>query len=274
MGEESSWFDYLPGLKNLEAWAQHYLGRQDPSNAFYFRGGPFQESHFTLIHVVTTLMVLIFVAIGALRFRAVMRRGGDEAIVPPARLSLRNLFEILAEAIFGLMTGILGEKNARKYLPIIGTLAFFILFSNILALIPGFLPPTTTLKTNLALALFAFALYNFEGIRAHGAKSYLKHFLGPYLPLAPLMIIIEVISHLARPVSLSLRLLGNMVSDHKVVAVFFGLVPLLVPVPFLLLGTLVAVVQTLVFCLLTMVYINLAVQGHDEHEHDHAHSAH
>jgi F-type H+-transporting ATPase subunit a len=90
------------------------------------------------------------------------------------------------------------------------------------------------------------------------------------------MLLIEVIGHIARPLSLSMRLMGNMSSDHKVVAVFFGLVPLLLPVPFLILGTLVAIIQTLVFCLLSMVYINLAVHAeeHDEHDPHQAHSAH
>jgi F-type H+-transporting ATPase subunit a len=162
----------------------------------------------------------------------------------------------------------MGEKNGRKYLPLIGTLACFIFFSNLLALIPGFVPPTTTLKTNVALALTVFFITHIEGIRAQGLVNYLKHFAGPLWWLAWIMIPIELIGHLARPLSLSLRLMGNMVSDHKVVGVFFGLVPLLVPVPFLILGAMVVVIQTLVFCLLSMVYINMAVSGHD-HDEDH-----
>jgi F-type H+-transporting ATPase subunit a len=270
MGEESSWFDLLPGLRGLEAWAKHFLGREDPSQAFFFRAGPFGESHFTLTHVLGTLLVLFFVTIGSLRFAMVMRRGGEQAIVPEPRLSLRNLFEILGDALWNFVKNIMGEKKARRYLPLIGTLACFIFFSNALALIPGMIPPTTTLKTNVALALTVFVITHIEGVRAQGLGRYLKHFAGPIWWLAPLIFIIEIIGHIARPLSLSLRLLGNMMSDHKVVSVFFGLVPLLLPVPFLLLGTMVVVIQTLVFCLLSMVYINMAV---DVHEHDDHHDA-
>src|SRR5258705_12828484 len=103
----------------------------------------------------------------------------------------------------------MGKKNALKYLPFIGSLAFFIFFNNVLALIPGFAPPTDTLKTNVALALLVFLATHFLGVREHGL-AYFKHFFGPILLLAPLMFVIEIISHVARPVSLSLRLLGTM----------------------------------------------------------------
>lgn len=278
MGEESTWFDYLPGLPGMTKMLKVYLGRADPGDGFYFRGGPFGDSHFSLTHVMAALMVFAFVVIGAGSFRAAMQRGGQDAIVPPERFSLRNLFEILGDSIWSLVSSTMGEKNGRKYLPLIGTLAFFIFFSNVLSLIPGMAPPTATLKTNVALALVVFCITHYEGVKAQGFGNYIKHFMGPILLLAPLMFLIEVIGHLARPLSLSMRLMGNMTSDHKVVGVFFFLVPFLVPVPFLILGTLVAIIQTLVFCLLSMVYINLAVtvhEGHDDHHADsHAHDEH
>src|SRR5262249_17522749 len=167
------------------------------------------------------------------------------------------------EAFYNLMQQVMGDKNAKRYLSTIGTLAFFIFFSNLLGLIPGFLPPTSTLKTNVALAGFVFLLTHVLGVKEHGI-AYFQHFLGPVLWLAPLMLVIEIISHIARPVSLSLRLMGNILADHKVVFAFFTLVPLLVPVPFLLLGCMVALIQTLVFCILSMVYISMAV-AHEEH---------
>lgn len=275
MGEESTWFDLLPGLDALTQWAKHYLGREEPQNGFFFRAGPFTDSHFTLTHVLSVILIGAFAVVGAMSFRAAMHRGGDEAIVPPRELSLRNLFEILGDSIWGLMSGIMGDHNARKYMPLIGTLAIFIFFSNVLSLIPGMAPPTATLKTNVALALTVFFITHYEGIKAQGLVSYIKHFMGPILLLSPLMFLIEIIGHLARPLSLSMRLMGNMTSDHRVVGVFFELVPLLVPVPFLILGTLVAVIQTLVFCLLSMVYINLAVTVHHDEEHGdhHGHDA-
>jgi F-type H+-transporting ATPase subunit a len=190
-----------------------------------------------------------------------------------ATLTLRNLMELFADAVLGVAEGIMGEKNARRFLPLIGTLAFFIFFSNCLALIPGFVPPTSTPKTNLALALTVFVMTHYYGVREHGL-SYFKHFLGPVLWLAPLFVLIEIISHVARPVSLTMRLVGNIAADHKVVGAFFFLVPLIVPIPFMVLGVMVCIIQTLVFCLLSMVYIQGAVAGHDDHDDAHGHEAH
>jgi F-type H+-transporting ATPase subunit a len=207
--------------------------------------------------------VLLFLAYGAVRYAAKVNRAADAGLVPPARFGMRNLFEMLSDTIFNLMVSVMGEKEARRYLPLVGTLFMFILFSNLLSLIPGFIPPTDTLKTNLALSGLVFLLTHIFGVRAHGIK-YFKHFLGPFLPLAPLMLPIELISHIARPVSLSMRLLGNISADHAVVLAFFGVIPFLVPVPFLVMGVFVSVVQAVVFSLLTTVYISTAV-AHEEH---------
>jgi F-type H+-transporting ATPase subunit a len=263
MGEETTWFDLLPGVKNLELFARPYLERTQGTQQF--------ATAFTLTHVLEAFMVLVFVLVGALAFSRTVKRGGEAALIPPAKLTLRNLFEMLCDAIFSTAVGVMGEKNARKYLPVIGSFAIFIFFCNALALIPGFIPPTATLKTNLALALTVFILTQFYGLKENGL-GYFKHFMGPVLALAPLFFLIEVVGHIARPISLSMRLLGNMAADHKVVSAFFMLVPLLVPVPFLILGVLVVIIQTLVFTLLTMVYIQGAV-AHD-HGDDHAHEGH
>ena len=170
----------------------------------------FQATHFQLDHVLGALLVL-----------AVPASTAPSATPPPStapataawcrrpRFGLRNLFEMLADTIFNLMASVMGEKEARRYLPLIGTLFFFILFSNLLSLIPGFMPPTDTLKTNLVLSVLVFVLTHVFGVRAHGIK-YFKHFLGPVWWLAPLMLPIEIVSHIARPVSLSMRLLGNI----------------------------------------------------------------
>ena len=176
---------------------------------------------------------------------------------------MRNLFEVLADTVLGLMAGVMGEKAAKRYLPLVGTLFMFILFSNLLGLIPGFLPPTDTLKTNLALSISVFLISHAVGVREHGLK-YFKHFLGPIWWLAWLMLPIEIVSHIARPVSLAMRLMGNIVGDHKLVLVFFGILPILLPLPFMVMGVLVCVVQAVVFSLLTTVYISQAV-AHEEH---------
>jgi F-type H+-transporting ATPase subunit a len=259
MGEESSWFDLFGGLKNIEEVLRHQFSRTEIAVQAF-------PSQWTMTHVWSVALVLTFVTIGAIKYAMTVGRGGEAAIVPPSKFGLRNLFEMFTDAVLNVAEGVMGEVNAKKYLPLIGTLAFFIFFSNCLALIPGFAPPTATLKTNVALAITVFVLTHVFGVWSNGL-GYFKHFLGPKLFLAPLMLPIEIVSNVARPLSLSLRLLGNMAADHKVVSAFFALVPLLVPVPFMVLGVLVCIIQTLVFCLLSMVYIQGAI-AHHEGEHD------
>jgi F-type H+-transporting ATPase subunit a len=256
VGDHSSWFQFLPGYETLKHNLQIYFGRE-------WTWQMFQATHFEVTHVLGGVLVFLFLIFGATRYTAAIRRSQDNGLVPPPRFGLRNLFEMLADAMYGLMEGVMGAKEARRYLPLVGTLFVFILFSNLLSLIPGFLPPTDTLKTNLALAGLVFVMTHIYGLRAHGV-AYLKHFLGPVWWLAPLMLPIELVSHIARPVSLSMRLLGNITADHKVAAVFFGLIPFLVPVPFLLMGVFVSVVQAMVFSLLSTIYISTAV-AHEEH---------
>jgi F-type H+-transporting ATPase subunit a len=133
-----------------------------------------------------------------------------------------------------------------------------------MALIPGFVPPTDNINTNLAMSLTVFVYYHIMGVKAHGLKGYLKHFMGPILWLAPLIFVTEIIGHCVRPLSLSLRLFGNITGDHLVLGIFSNLVPVLVPVAFLALGLFVSFIQAFVFSLLSMIYINLAT-AHEEH---------
>lgn len=257
MGEHGTWFDYLyrfPWWQDLSRNLEGNLGR-------HWEWMLFGPTHWTLTHVMVALAVLLFVSYGALQFRGSVSGGGQAALIPPRTFNVRHLFELLCDAILGMMSGVMGEKNAKRFFPLIGSLALFILFSNLAALIPGFAPATDTLKTNLALALLVFVLTHYYGLKEHG-PGYIKHFLGPIWWLSPLILVIELISHLVRPASLALRLMGNMAADHKVIFAFFALVPVFVPVPFYFLGLLVCVVQTLVFCLLSMVYISMAI-SHD-----------
>jgi F-type H+-transporting ATPase subunit a len=256
MNPHTTWFDFLPGYAALK----HSL---HPTLVRTWSWQVFQATNFDIVHVAGALLVLVFVAFAAFRYSAAVSGSGDAGLVPPPKFGLRNLFEVLADTVLGLMAGVMGEKEAKRYLPLVGTLFIFILFSNLLGLIPGFLPPTETLKTNLALSIAVFVLSHIFGVREHGLK-YFKHFLGPIWWLIPLMLPIELISHIARPVSLSMRLMGNIVGDHKLVGVFFGILPFVLPVPFMVMGVLVSVVQAVVFSLLTTVYISQAV-AHEEH---------
>ena len=257
MGEHGSWFDFFYGstiVQDLHVSAAGELGRESPMLMGFFK-----ESHFSLDHIFWTLVVLLVIIIGGLKFASSVR--AKDGVIPARKFGFRAFLEMFTDATYGLMVQVMGEKSAKKHLSFIGGMAIFIFFCNILALLPGGAVPTATLKTNLFLAAVVFLAYNYYGLRAHGL-AYLKHFLGPIWWLAPLMLPIEIVSHLVRPLSLAMRLMGNMAADHKVLFTFTFLVPLLVPVPFFLLGLLVCVVQTLVWSLLSMVYISMAT-AHD-----------
>ncbi|MCB0345693.1 MAG: F0F1 ATP synthase subunit A [Bdellovibrionales bacterium] len=186
----------------------------------------------------------------------------ENPIVPDSRLSLVNFFELMVGFLISLGDNVMGKEN-RKYLPFVGTIFIYILFSNLLGLIPGFSMPTDSILFNLGIALVVFVLYNYWGIREVGAVAYFKHLLGPIWWIAPLLLVIEIISHIVRPISLSLRLFGNMTGDHIVLAVFTDLTKYVFPVIFYGLGTFVCLMQAFVFTLLTMIYIRFAV-AHDE----------
>lgn len=221
-----------------------------------------------LDHAPTHIVGAIFVALILVLTTAVARsqlarvmRTQDGALVPESKLTYRNFFEIAAEGLYKITESVIGHHDAPIYFPVIGCLFVFIFVSNVIGLVPGFLPPTDNLNTTLALGAFVFVYYNYAGFKAHGA-GYLKHFLGPILWLAPLMLVIEIASHIFRPLSLALRLRGNISGDHVVLSVFSGLVPYLLPVIFYGLGVFVAFVQAFVFCLMTMVYISMST-AHD-----------
>jgi F-type H+-transporting ATPase subunit a len=177
-------------------------------------------------------------------------------------MTFRNFVEILVESIAGLVDQTMGPRG-REFMLIIGTLGLFILFNNLSGLVPGFLPATDNVNTTFACSLTVFFLTHFYGVREHGIR-YLKQFVGPFWWLAPIMIPIELIGHLSRPLSLGLRLFGNITGDHLVTAIFFGLIPLLVPLPVMFLGVFVSFVQTFVFMLLAMAYFSGAI-SHEEH---------
>ena len=171
---------------------------------------------------------------------------------------LQNVFEPIIAGIEGMIEDTMGH-HGKAYFPLIATIAFFILTSNLIALVPGFYPPTANLNTNAAMALTVFAMTHIIGVKEHGL-AYFKHFCGPVIWLAPLMVPIELIGHLARPLSLTLRLFGNMYGHEIVLMIFFTLVPILVPLPMMLMGVMVAFIQTFVFMLLAMIYIAGALE--------------
>jgi len=165
----------------------------------------------------------------------------------------QNAMEVVIGGFDSLITDTMGHEG-RKFFPLIATIGFFILVSNLLGLVPGFESPTANLNTNASMAITVFLLTHIIGIKVHGVK-YVKQFMGPVWWLVPLMVPIEIVSHLVRPLSLTVRLFGNIEGGHIVVAVLFLLAPFLVPMPILILKVLISVIQTLVFMILSMIYI-------------------
>jgi F-type H+-transporting ATPase subunit a len=219
-------------------------------------------------HVATAGVVTAALIGTALLARRQLVRAGDAAVVPDGTLTARNFYEVFVEQFTGLVDGIVG-RDSRQYVPLYGAIFLFILANNLIGLIPGVLPPTSNVNTTLGLGLLSFVMYNVYGIQKHGV-GYLKHFLGPIWWLVFLMLPLEIIDNVLRPLTLNLRLLMNMFADHLVLDIFTDLTKLIVPVLFYMLGTFVSVIQAFVFTLLSLVYVALATAGHG-HDEEHGH---
>jgi len=171
---------------------------------------------------------------------------------------MQHVFEVILGGIKSLVLDVMGPEGL-KFFPLIATIAIFILTANLLGIIPGFESPTSSLNTTVAIALVVVIITHVVGIWVHGFK-YVKQFLGPVWWLAPIMLPIELVSHIARPLSLSVRLFGNIMGEDLVVAIILLLVPFLVPLPIFVLMIFTSVIQTLVFIMLSMIYIQLAME--------------
>ncbi len=214
------------------------------------------------LHVATAAFVAGLIIIAALVYRAHLG-SVEEELIPDGRVTSKNLFQSIVQGVLDLMEGIIGH-DAKHYFPLIGGVFIYVLANNLIGSIPGFDPATGNINTNLAVSLVVFLYYNYVGIREQGIGNYLKHFMGPVIWIAPLLFLIEVVSHVVRPITLSVRLYANLTGDHIVLGIFSGLVPLFIPVVFMAFGIFVALVQAFVFSLLSTIYIGLAV-AHEEH---------
>jgi F-type H+-transporting ATPase subunit a len=215
-------------------------------------------------HTATATLVILALLTWALVALRQLRAAGDP-VVPDATLTARNALEIFVEWFAGFIEGLLGHKG-RRYLHVYATFFLFILAANLTGLLPGFSPPTSDFNVTFALGVTSFLLYNYYGLRAKGV-GYLKHFLGPIWWLAFLMLPLELIDNFVRPVSLALRLFGNMTGDHLVLEIFTGLTKIGVPVVFYMLGAFVSLIQAFVFTILSIIYLSLALEEHEEHSH-------
>ena len=172
---------------------------------------------------------------------------------------LQNVLETVIGGLEDFTVQSMGEKDGRRVFPVLGVLFIFIMTQNLLGLIPAFDAPTANLNTNVGMAVFVFLYYNYLGLqRWHG--HYLHHFTGPMPVLAPVMLILELISHLARPLSLSLRLFGNIRGEEIVLLLFFLMAPLISTLPIYFLFLLAKVLQAFIFYMLAMIYIKTALE--------------
>jgi F-type H+-transporting ATPase subunit a len=206
-------------------------------------------ANFITMQILVVAIIMIVFAM--LRPRLSMDRPGG----------LQHTFELIYEFLSGQTDEVVGH-HGKAYLGFFGTLFIFILFANLLGVIPSFESPTMFPYVPAGCAIAAFIYYNLVGFGAHGI-GYLKHFAGPVWYLAPLMIPIEIVSNLARPLSLTIRLFANMYAGEMVTLVFMGLVPLAIPAIFMGLHVFVSLLQAYIFTLMTMIY----VAGATEKEH-------
>ena len=240
------------------------------------------DSNWQKVAVAAAVGVTLVMGGRALTARIATAQGREAAIVPDEKISLFGLLDLFVERWIKLHDATAGRQN-RKHAPFSAAIFLFIFLLNLIGLVPGMPAATTTVWLNVAMALVVFGYFNYQGVRAHGAKGYLAHFAGPVWWLAWLIFPLEIFSTVLRVLTLNLRLYWNINADHVVLGVFTDSMPTFirigVPVIFYGLGTFVALMQAFVFSLLTMVYVKLATEhshGEDEGHHGdhHASSGH
>ncbi len=271
MPEHTSFLSYLiamfPALgENMRNFGQTFIGHR-PVDAHGAEP------------IAASILVFLLIVLLALGARSKIT-DYESSVIPDEKLSLRTFFEIFVGYFYSMMKDMMGPTRAKKYFPVVGTAAIFVFFSNFLGQIPGFLPPTSSWNVTFGCALVVLVAFTYYGLKANGL-GFLTHLAGPWmgfalLPINILIFAIEFIStFIIRPLTLSVRLMLNIAVDHLLLSIILGIFTLFVPLPIMMLGTLVALVQVLVFCLLTAIYISLATEGHEDHGGAHGHgSAH
>ena len=218
----------------------------------------------------SVVLAILLLVLGGLAVRSrVSAEGGG--VVPDEGLSIRNILEVIVEVLTDQARSVMGDEY-RRYFPVVGSIFLFILVSNLMGLIPGLGGATSNVNTAAAWAVISFVVYNYVGIKTHGWK-YIYQFMGPSMMereiggkhyhirvLAPFFFPLEILLHGARVLTLTVRLVANMFADHTVIAIWLGMIPVVLPAVFMGLGLVVSVLQAFVFSLLTMIYIGQALQ--------------
>ena len=228
---------FLPGVAT---WIQSLAGVkvEDPSHPW---------ANWAAMEIVVTLIILVLFPV--LRARLSVDRPGR--------------FQQTFELVYEFLRDQADENHVVRFLPYFGTVFIFVLFSNLLGIIPSLESPTMYAVVPCGVAVCTFLVYHIAGVREHGLGKYLLHFVGPFPWLAPLMIPIELISHCARPLSLTVRLYGNMFAGEQVTLAFIGLTYLVFPAASMALHVFVSFLQAYIFALLSMIYISSAVAHED-----------
>ena len=217
-------------------------------------------------YIVMALLILVGVSVLCVVIRTRL------SVEDPGRLQI--FLETLVGGVQGLLDENIGPKGQR-YLPLVGSVGLFILIGNLMGLVPGLMAPTSNINVTLGCALTVWVYYQFHGFREQGVVAYLKHFAAPPgapMWIAPIYFPIEIISHLSRVLSLSVRLFGNIFGEELVILILFTIVPFVVPLPMMFLGIVTSTLQAFIFVMLTVIYLAGAVAvEHADHEPGHGH---
>lgn len=256
-----SWFNVIPALD------ENVLGPM-------FGGHDFNVTTVFISACLTTVLVLVFAVLGRLALNKALARPEHERYLASESFSMFTIVDLFGSFIRNMMSDSMPKHELKNYSPYIATLFLYILFCNLQGLVPGLVPPTDNINTNMGMAVASFVVFMWVGL-SRDPVGFLKHLAGPSIILAPFLFSLESLSLVLRPITLGVRLTGNMFGDHQVFTIISGLAPLIVPCFLLALATFVSFVQAFVFSLLSSVYIGLSLP-HDHHDHDdgHAEAAH
>lgn len=246
-----TWFTLIDALRDDKLFG--FLGVDSPTNLFV---------HACLASgIVLTLAVLARLALG----RAIARPGIEKHFADE-KLTSRNFFELFVTAVMSLMTDLMPKRDARLFFPLVSALFLYIYTNNMLAIVPGLSPATDNVNTNVGMALVVFLVFMFVGV-SRDPVGFFKHMWGPLFVTGFLIFPVELLGLFLRPVSLSLRLTGNMFGDHTAFSVISHLAPPIVPAAMLGLAMFVSFMQAFVFSLLTAVYISMSLPHADHDDH-------